>query len=285
MRTHAQLCHLSTDRCVVLVEAFNGATPLGSALGEGTTATEAEDAALLRLRSRLNSSTNLKHDETKLSRDKESIALRPIDREEDSEMIPKNKGTSKPAAPIKRAALLADSESSERVSQVAQSVKPLGVEQQSPKDSLNHGSTLDKEADPQPPSEAPTDPEDWSEELTAIDLELQRIGWDRDNEKIYLERAFGHASRHRLTRFSDLMAYLKRLRDLSPGSDPQLAAIPLRRSDLIMQGDEILKRLKWSQQQAKDFLNQHLQASSRQQLTDEQLLNFNIMLEEQLLSL
>jgi len=135
-----------------------------------------------------------------------------------------------------------------------------------------------------PPSEAPTDPDDWSEELTAIDLELQRIGWDRDSEKVYLERAFGHASRHRLTRFSDLVAYLKRLRDLSPDSDPGLAAIPLRRSDLVMQGDEILQRLKWSQQQAKNFLNQHLQASSRQQLTDEQLLSFNIMLEEQLLN-
>ena len=136
---------------------------------------------------------------------------------------------------------------------------------------------------PQPPSESPTDPEDWSEELTAIDLELQRIGWDRDSEKIYLERAFGHASRHRLTRFSDLVAYLKRLRELAAESDPQLAAIPLRRSDLVMQGDEILQRLQWNQQQARDFLNRHLQANSRQQLTDEQLLNFNIMLEEQLL--
>ena len=42
--------------------------------------------------------------------------------------------------------------------------------------------------------------------------------------------------------------------------------------------------LQWNQQQAKDFLNQQLQASSRQQLTDEQLLNFNMLLEEQLLS-
>ena len=138
--------------------------------------------------------------------------------------------------------------------------------------------------DPQPPSESPIDPEDWSEELTAIDLELQRIGWDRDGEKIYLERAFGHASRHRLTRFSDLVAYLKRLRDLEAGSDPRHAEIPLRRSDLVAQGDEILIRLQWNQQQAKDFLNQHLQASSRQQLTDEQLLSFNMMLEEQLLN-
>ena len=143
---------------------------------------------------------------------------------------------------------------------------------------------MESAIDPEPPSESPTDPEDWSEELTAIDLELQRVGWDRDSEKIYLERAFGHASRHRLTRFSDLVAYLKRLRDLSAGSDPQHAEIPLRRSDLVAQGDEILKRLDWSQQQAKDFLHHHVQANSRQQLTDEQLLNFNMLLEEQLIN-
>ena len=54
MRTHAQLCHVSSDRCVVLVEAFEGTTPLGSALGEAGTATEAEDQALIRLSARLN---------------------------------------------------------------------------------------------------------------------------------------------------------------------------------------------------------------------------------------
>ena len=132
-------------------------------------------------------------------------------------------------------------------------------------------------------NEAPTDPDDWSEELTAIDLELQRIGWDRASESIYLERAFGHSSRHRLTRFSDLMAYLKRLRDLPASSDARTAAIPLRRSDLVNQCDEILKRLNWQQQQARDFLQSNFQVGSRQQLSDEQLLGFNMLLEEQLI--
>lgn len=132
-------------------------------------------------------------------------------------------------------------------------------------------------------NEAPTDPDDWSEELTAIDLELQRIGWDRANESIYLERAFGHSSRHRLTRFSDLVAYLKRLRELPASSDATTAEIPLRRSDLVNQCDEILKRLNWEQQQAREFLQSNFQVGSRQQLSDEQLLGFNMLLEEQLL--
>ena len=139
--------------------------------------------------------------------------------------------------------------------------------------------------EPEPPSEAPTDPEDWSDELAAIDLELQRLGWDRQQESLYLERAFGHGSRHRLTRYSDLVAFLKRLRSLEPGISADSAPVPLRRSDLISQGDQMLQTLGWSSAQARDFLQQHLQASSRQQLSDEQLLQFNMLLEEQLLAL
>ena len=117
--------------------------------------------------------------------------------------------------------------------------------------------------------------------MTAIDLELKRIGWGRDQERIYLERAFGHGSRHRLTRYADLVAYLRQLRQLQPQEQADQAHIPIRRSDLINQGDQMLKQLGWRADQARAFLQEHLQASSRQQLTDEQLLQFNMLLEEQ----
>ena len=265
MRSHAQLCHVSSDRCVVLVEAYEGTTPLGSALGEGRSAIEAEDQALERLRARLGTSEPARAEEAMPTTSQASV----------ESLVPP--GKSKQPQSIRRVAPPEIAESVE----AKQVMKP---QQKQPTPVAEAAETVERGPAPQAPSESPIDPEDWSEELTAIDLELQRIGWDRDSEKIYLERAFGHASRHRLTRFSDLVAYLKRLRDLSVGSDPQHAEIPLRRSDLVAQGDEILKRLQWNQQQAKDFLNQQLQASSRQQLTDEQLLNFNMLLEEQLLS-
>ena len=265
MRTHAQLCHISAERCVVLVEAYEGTTPLGSSLGEGCSVSEAENQALERLRSRLFSSKAPEVEEALNTSVETSV---------ENKTQPDG---SKQPVPIKRVAP-PEITVSEEPKQVPQS---LQTQSNPPADASG---IVERGPDPQPPSEAPIDPEDWSEELTAIDLELKRVGWDRDSEKIYLERAFGHASRHRLTRFSDLVSYLKRLRDLSVGSDPLHAEIPLRRSDLVTQGDEILKRLQWSQQQAKDFLNQNLQASSRQQLTDEQLLSFNMMLEEQLLS-
>lgn len=137
--------------------------------------------------------------------------------------------------------------------------------------------------EPAPPSEAPTDPEDWSEELAAIDLEVRRLGWDRDLERVYLERAFGHGSRHRLTRYSDLVAFLRQLKGLAEGAQPDSAPVPIRRSDLLDQGNQMLEALGWSSDQARDFLKQHLDANSRQQLSDEQLLQFNMLLEEQTL--
>ena len=277
MRTHSQLCHVTSDRCVVLVEAYEGTTPLGSALGEGGTAAEAEDQALSRLRSRLAASETAPVETAVNSSSEQSVAV-------GMQMA----GTKQPEA-IRRVAQSPQTSSdpaeqppmTQPPSVQPPSVKPTSAQ---PTGSADGSTVWESATDPEPPSESPTDPEDWSEELTAIDLELQRVGWDRDSEKIYLERAFGHASRHRLTRFSDLVAYLKRLRDLSAGSDPQHAEIPLRRSDLVAQGDEILKRLDWRQQKAKDFLRHHVKANSRQQLTDEQLLDFNMLLEEQLIN-
>ena len=137
---------------------------------------------------------------------------------------------------------------------------------------------------PDAPSESPTDPEDWSDELAAVDLEVRRIGWDRDMERHYLERAFGFGSRHRLTRYSDLTGYLRQLRVMKPGDRPDTAAVPIRRGDLIEQGNLMLQELAWSAENARVFLNQQLGASSRQQLSDEQLLQFNMLLEEQLIN-
>ena len=237
MKTQAQLCHHNDQRCIVRVEAFDGDTSLGSALGEAPTATEAEDQAIARLLQRL--------------------------------------GTPKATTASSKELVRRNGQEGERT---AQKATPVSEPQTPP--AIN---PPEQDTQTSAVNEAPTDPDDWSEELTAIDLELQRIGWDRANESIYLERAFGHSSRHRLTRFSDLVAYLKRLRELPASSDARTAAIPLRRSDLVNQCDEILKRLNWEQQQAREFLQNNFQVGSRQQLSDEQLLGFNMLLEEQLL--
>ena len=136
---------------------------------------------------------------------------------------------------------------------------------------------------PQQPVEPAADPDDWSEELAELDVQLQRLGWDRSQESIYLQRAFGHPSRNRLTAFADLAAYLRAVRVLSPGSSPESAAIPLRRGELLSQCEQLLASLGWDAGRGRQFLEQHFQLASRQQLGDEQLLQFNMLLEEQLI--
>jgi len=253
MQIRAELCHVDTLRCIVRIEAWQDDQLLGSALGEAQTSEEAESRGLERLMRRI-------------APDRPEAAV----------------GTTESSS----------AESSSAASSSAERIKPE-TDQPKPEKAvpLQTASTEKprKPSTPEPssdqpsdqPSEAPTDPEDWSEELAAIDLEVRRIGWDRDREKIYLERAFGHASRHRLTRYSDLVAFLRQLRGMQPGESPETASVPLRRSDLLSQGDEMIRSMGWSAAQARDFLQKELGATSRQQLSDQQLLQFNMLLEEQ----
>lgn len=132
--------------------------------------------------------------------------------------------------------------------------------------------------------EETVDPEDWSSELARLDLQLKRLGWGRDQEGTYLGRAFGHPSRNRLTNFSDLMAYLQALEPLEPGQDPATAPVPLRRRDLLEQCDQLLGQLQWDASRGRTFLEQHFSLASRQQLNDNQLLEFNMLLEGELIS-
>ena len=263
MRFRAELCHVDTLRCVVRVEAWQSADHcLGSRLGEAANAEEAEDRARQRLMNDLSlagqppSPPAQKPETTDPSaaeRPAAPVAAQPSNPDQN---LPQ-KGTGHPAA--------------ERIDAPSNPIQSSPAEQQG-----RHQQAAEE------PSETPSDPEDWSEELTAIDFEINRIGWERDQERIYLERAFGHAGRHRLTRYADLVAYLRQLRQLDVGDQPDQAIVPIRRGDLITQGDLMLRQLGWSGEQARGFLQQHLQAKSRQQLSDEQLLQFNILLENQI---
>lgn len=134
------------------------------------------------------------------------------------------------------------------------------------------------------PQEPPPDPEDWSSDLAALELHLRRLGWDREQEAVYLQRAFGHPSRNRLTNYSDLQAYLSVLAGLVVGSEPATATVPLRRSELLNQCEALLGQLGWNADQGRAFLERELQVASRQQLNDQQLLHFNMLLESEMLA-
>jgi len=136
----------------------------------------------------------------------------------------------------------------------------------------------------EPEAEPPADPDDWSSELAQLDLQLKRLGWSREQEATYLLRAFGHSSRSRLTTYADLLAYLRALERFQAGEDPGSCAVPLKRSDLLGQSDQLLSQLGWTANQGRQLLESRFQRSSRQQLSDSQLLEFNMLLESELLN-
>ena len=260
MDWECQLVHAEQGRRVVQVRAQRNGQLLGSALGEGTTAEEAEDRAIQRLAAR----------------------LKPATPEAPPASAP---AASKAPAPTKAPTAAPAQAPAQAAAQAPSKIAADTIAEPSlpaiPTRASNGASAEDAEGGPAPGN----DPEDWSTELARLDLQLQRLGWSRDQEGVYLERAFGHPSRNRLTHYGDLLAYLNTVETLAPGADPSTANVPLRRRDLLGQCDQLLAQLQWDAATGRSFLEQHFSLTSRQQLSDSQLLQFNMLLEGALMGL
>ena len=250
----ARLVHAEPGSRVVEVSAWRGEQCLGSCLGEAADAEQAEQRARQRLQGLLEATPA-------------APALKqPQPPTETAPEQPQPVAPPPAAAPAPRASL----------------VRHGGVTPSLPKVPPSSHTAAGDPA-PMAPQEPQADPDDWSEELAELDIQLQRIGWDRSQEGQYLERCFGHPSRSRITSYADLVSYLRGLRTLPVGATPANAAVPLRRSELLQQSDQLLQSLRWEAAQGRDLLEQHFQLSSRQQLNDEQLLQFNMLLEGELI--
>lgn len=249
-----RLVHAESGNRVVEVRALRGSTPLGSALGEAANAEEAEQRALDRLLSRLGPLEELPASNTPIPANTSAPA--PVTTPA-AEAPASGQGTRLPSAPVLRPA--------------TNSPPRAGP------------ATTTPAAPPPAAAAPPADPEDWSSELARLDLELRRLGWSREQEGEYLQRAFSHPSRSRITSYTDLKSYLDVLEGLPPGAEPARSPVPLRRRDLLAQSDQLLVALGWQGEQARQFLEQQLGASSRQQLNDSKLLHFNMLLEGELL--
>ena len=243
-----ELVHAEGGSRVALVRARRGGRVLEAALGEGPTAEEAEDRARQRLLNRLQQQPTKEAQAAGSPNPAITTAPSPSP----PTIAPPTNAPQTIAPPISRPT-------------------PGSVAPPSPQlPSL-----------PPDAAEPPADPEDWSTELARLDLQLQRLGWDRAQEGTYLERVFGHPSRNRLTSYGDLLAYLQALEGLAAGQDPTTAPAPLRRRELLRQCDQLLEQLQWDPGQGRSFLEQHFSLASRQQLSDTQLLQFNMLLEEE----
>jgi hypothetical protein len=267
-----RLVHAESGNRVVEVRALRGSTPLGSALGEAANAEEAEQRALDRLLSRLGPLEELSASNTPIPAETSPPADPPLNL---SAHPPAHPPVSAPVTPP-----TAEAPASGQGPRLP-SAPVLRAATNSPPRA--GPATTTPAAPPPAAADPPAEPEDWSSELARLDLELRRLGWTREQEGEYLQRAFSHPSRSRITSYTDLKAYLDVLEGLPPGAEPARSPIPLRRRDLLAQSDQLLVALGWQGEQARQFLEQQLGASSRQQLNDSKLLHFNMLLEGELL--
>ena len=290
MEVRVQLVHADGQVRVVHVSAYAGEQLLGSALGEASDAEAAEDRALQRLMARLAAAPP------------PGAAIGPAVVATPVQVPPANaaaipapiaaKNESAPAAaasasatshqPQPESAAKAPTEHPAAPPGEATSSPPAPIAAP-PEPAVAAAATAPAPA-PEPAAEPPADPEDWSSELLHLDRELQRLQWGRAEEEVYLQRAFGHPSRNRLTSYADLLAYLRAIEALGSPADPATAAVPMRRQDLLSQCDALLRQLGWPRERARQFLESQLQVSSRQQLSDQDLLQFNLLLEGELLA-
>jgi hypothetical protein len=291
MEVRVQLVHANGPARVVLVSAYAGERLLGSALGEATDAETAEDRALGRLLARLaaapgeaDAASATAPVTTANRRSLAGTALEPSGKKSAKAAQPSQAADPAPiTAPIPTE--IPSAAPPEPITGESPSPPPNAANKVAIQSDPHHQQPEEAaQAPPETPANPPTDPEDWSSELLHLDRELKRLNWGRSEEEVYLQRAFGHPSRNRLTSYADLLAYLRAVEALSAPADPATAAVPMRRQELLSQCDALLRQLGWPTERARQFLETQLQVSSRQQLSDQDLLQFNLLLEGELLA-
>tara|TARA_B100000214_G_scaffold358424_1_gene318917 strand:+ start:147 stop:806 length:660 start_codon:yes stop_codon:yes gene_type:complete len=115
-------------------------------------------------------------------------------------------------------------------------------------------------------------PSDWSSELTAIDSEIERLKWTRDDEINFLEKNLGINSRNKITNYNEILNYLSLLKKV----DNKNLSIQdnLNIKNLIDESDIILRHLSWNHIQGREYLQKEFNVSTRKELNEEQLILF-----------
>ena len=116
------------------------------------------------------------------------------------------------------------------------------------------------------------EPSDWSSELTAIDSEIERLKWSREDEIKFLEANFGHTNRNKITNYNEIIKYLNTLKSIDKPS--KNSSINRSINTLIEESNIILNDLSWDHIQGRDYLKKEFNVSSRNELNEEQLISF-----------
>ena len=116
------------------------------------------------------------------------------------------------------------------------------------------------------------EPSDWSDELTAIDSEIERLKWTRDDEINFLEEKLGYNNRNKITKYSDIVRYLSLLKEVDIPCKSEKVNESV--NNLILESDMLLRDLSWDNNQGRKFLKKEFNVSTRKELNEDQLILF-----------
>ena len=114
-----------------------------------------------------------------------------------------------------------------------------------------------------------TEPFDWSNDLAAIDSEIRRLKWTRDDEIKFLEKKLGYNNRNKITNYKQLINYLNMLKKID---ETTLADSNI--NNLIEESEIILKELSWDYKKGREYLLKEFNVSARKDLNEKQLITF-----------
>ena len=117
-----------------------------------------------------------------------------------------------------------------------------------------------------------SEPSDWSNELIAIDSEIHRLNWTREDEIKFLEKNLGYNSRNKITNYSDIVMYLNLLKTTNKENSSNIVKDNLYK--LIEESDTLLRDLSWDNIKGREFLQKEFNVSTRKELNENQLLLF-----------
>ena len=123
-------------------------------------------------------------------------------------------------------------------------------------------------------------PNDWGKDLATIDIELKRLNWNKQDEQAYLQHLLGYNNRNKITKYNELQILVEGLKFLKSGSKPDFGKESI--DDLIIKSSIIINKLNWDSRQGREFLQSKFKVKSRQELDKKQLLQFIILLKQQL---
>jgi len=116
------------------------------------------------------------------------------------------------------------------------------------------------------------EPSDWSNELTAIDLEIKRLKWSREDEINFLEKNLGYNNRNKITIYGDILKYLSLLKNTDSKNQSRTDNVNI--NNLITESEMILRDLSWNHLKGREFLQKEFNVSTRKELNEKQLLSF-----------